>query len=102
MPRGQSTGFSAGRSSAILHLIACAHGWLHYGSNMNADFHVAIYAFAVALYVGWFTSKGDTTHRANTLAFQWRATLTSAGGRVLLAVSGFLAAICLAFNFYWR
>ena len=48
------------------------------------------------------SSKGDTTHRANTLAFQWRATLTSAGGRVLLAVSEFLAAICLRLNFYWR
>ena len=100
--RGAICGFLSGTIIAILHLIACGYGWLHYGSNMNADFHVAIYAFAVAISVGWFTSEGDSTKRGNTLIFQWKASLSGSTGVVLLTVSGLLAGVCVLLNIYWR
>jgi SSS family solute:Na+ symporter len=105
--RGALAGFFAGTGIALLHLIATARGWLHYGSNMTANFHVAIYAFTAALLTGWLASGSPTPPLgtpANTgpLVFEWRAAWTGPGWRPLWILSLLLAAACLAINVAWR
>lgn len=100
--RGAICGFLSGTAVAVLHLIATTCGWIHYGSNMNANFHVAIYAFVVAVTVGWFTSDRRMTDHKRHLVFHWRTGVTGPGRAALFALSAVLAAACLALNIYWR
>jgi solute:Na+ symporter, SSS family len=100
--RGAICGFLSGTAVAVLHLIAITRGWIHYGSNMNADFHSAIYAFVVAVSVGWFTSDRRKTDRKRHLVFHWRTGVTGPGRAALFTLSAILAAACVALNIYWR
>ena len=74
--RGAIAGFLTGTTVALLHLAATSLGWLHYGSVMNANFHVAIYAFSSAVVVGWLASSprsGELSPSAPRLVFHWRS-----------------------------
>lgn len=105
--RGAIAGFLSGTAVALTHLAATSFGWLHYGSVMNANFHVAIYAFCTAIAVGWLVSLIGPArvpqHSANSLVFEWRAGSTQTGrNRLLLILSAVLTAVCLTLNWIWR
>jgi SSS family solute:Na+ symporter len=103
--RGAIAGFLSGTAVALLHLIATSLGWLRYGSVMNANFHVAIYAFCTTFAVGWLVSavKPDTPAQSTTgLVFQWRTGLHDGGNRLLWILSAILLAVCALLNWIWR
>jgi len=47
--RGGLGGFSIGLASTILHQLAVRAGWLHFGSQMSANFYAAILGFCSAV-----------------------------------------------------
>lgn len=102
--RGAIAGFVAGSSVSLLHLIATAFGWLHYGSIMNANFHAAIYAFTTAIVVGLLVSAlapANASPPATGLVFHWR-TGFEGDNRLLWTLAALLLAACAALNWIWR
>jgi SSS family solute:Na+ symporter len=103
--RGAIAGFLTGTTVALLHLAATSLGWLHYGSVMNANFHVAIYAFSSAAVVGWLASSrrsGELSSSAPRLVFQWRSAFRDDDNRLLWILSAILLSACLILNWIWR
>jgi SSS family solute:Na+ symporter len=100
--RGALLGFFSGAGVALLHVVAQTRGWIHYGSNMNANFHDAIYAFIVALSVGYFSSGRDTRITFDTLVFHWRTALQERSEIKLWLLSLLLVGVTVALNIYWR
>ncbi len=104
--RGAIAGFLSGTAVALLHLVAVTLGWLRYGSVMNANFHVATYAFCTALVVGWTVSAvqvSEPLQQTSTgLVFHWRTGLTSTGNRLIWTLSLLLIAACVYLNVLWR
>jgi SSS family solute:Na+ symporter len=102
--RGALAAFCGGSCVALLHLIAFARGWIHYGSIMNANFHAAIYAFGFAVVLGSLVSllwpEGGREH-ADVLVFRWKLG-SRAGGRLIWALSALLLACCAALDWAWR
>lgn len=104
--RGAIVGFLSGTGVALVHLAATSSGFLHYGSVMNANFHVAIYAFCTAIAVGWLVSLtkpaviGDPF--ASGLIFDWRVGTTHTGNHLLWTLSAILAMTCVLLNYIWR
>ena len=102
--RGAIAGFVSGSSVALLHLAAVGLGWLHYGSVMNANFHVAIYAFCTALLVGWLAS-GSRERKCATdagLIFDWTAPLSELSNPRLWILAAALLCSCAFLNWVWR
>jgi len=103
--RGAIAGFLTGTTVALLHLAATSLGWLHYGSVMNANFHVAIYAFSSAVVVGWFassSSSGELSPSVPRLVFRWRSAFHEDANRLLWILSAILLSGCLVLNWIWR
>jgi SSS family solute:Na+ symporter len=102
--RGAIAGFLSGTTVAFLHVAATSFGLIRYGSVMNANFHVAIYAFGTTCIVGWFASGllPDRRTQATTgLVFQWRTGLRD-GGRLPWVLSAILLFVCILLNWIWR
>lgn len=102
--RGAVVAFAGGSCFALLHLIAFTQGWIRYGSMMNANFHAALYAFAVAVALGIAVSmvwpeRGK--ERGGVLVFAWTLGIR-AGGGLIWALSGLLLVCCAALNWIWR
>jgi SSS family solute:Na+ symporter len=104
--RGAFAGFLSGTGIALLHLLAVARHWIHYGSTMNSNFHAAIYAFCTTLLIGGLVSATDRSQTAiqqhTGLIFRWKMWPPVAGDRLLWALSFILLATCLALNVIWR
>jgi solute:Na+ symporter, SSS family len=103
--RGAMAGFLSGSILALLHLAAVAFGWIHYGSVMNANFHVAIYAFCTAFVVGWLVSlpeAGRPQQSTKELVFQLGTGSRAAGHKLLWILSAVLLSGCLFLNWIWR
>jgi SSS family solute:Na+ symporter len=100
--RGAKSGFLSGIAVAILHLIASTRGWLRYGSNMNANFHGAIYAFSVALAVSWLSSGRSAAIQPCERVREPQISITFPTPPLLWILSIMLATVCLALNIYWR
>ena len=104
--RGAIAGFLSGTGVALLHLAATSSGLLHYGSVMNANFHVAIYAFCTAISVGWLVSLTKPTEAdgafSSGLIFDWRVGTSQTGNHLLWTLSTILAVACVLLNYIWR
>ena len=103
--RGAIAGFLTGTTVALLHLAATSIGWLRYGSVMNANFHVAIYAFTSAMVVGWLASsrrRGELSPSAPRLVFHWRSAFPEDASQLLWILSALLLSTCLILNWIWR
>lgn len=102
--RGALSGFCGGSFVALLHLVAFARGWVHYGSVMNANFHAALYAFLVAVLLGGFVSMvwpERAQGRTGRLIFQWNLGNRD-GSRLIWVLSALLLGCCAALNWVWR
>jgi SSS family solute:Na+ symporter len=102
--RGAVIGFLSGTAVALAHLIATARGWIRYGSIMNANFHVAIYAFCTAFAVAWLVSAFNGREHVplrSELVFDWRLGIHGKE-RILWLLSAFLLATCLTLNIIWK
>lgn len=105
--RGAIAGLCSGGVLAAAHHLLRALGVLHYGSAMNASFHVAAYAFTVSLAMGiafsW-PSERKTATELRLLVYCRGGDHESAQGasalRWLLAIA--LLAICAGLNYLWR
>ena len=102
--RAAIIGFLSGITVGLGHLLAQAAGWLHYGSVMSSDFHVAVYSFATALIIALLLSCG---HNASAEVFAFidprhppfrlqRQDLP------VIVLSAALLLCCLGLNFLWR
>src|SRR6202012_2364398 len=85
--RGAMFGLITGILVALVHLAAVAHGFLHYGSILSADFYGALYAFVTTVFTTTAIDRSSLrTHTqtpGNRLVFTWRAALT---GREVVAL----------------
>jgi SSS family solute:Na+ symporter len=103
--RGAMAGFLSGTTVAFLHLAATSFGLIRYGSVMNANFHLAVYAFGTTCIVGWLASGllPDRRVQASTgLVFHWQAALRDGGSKLAWALSAILLLVCLVLNWIWR
>lgn len=104
--KGAMIGFVAGISVALLHLGAVAHGILHYGSMLSADFYGALYAFLTTIGIATLVEHSSVaeanTSSQNRLIFTWRAACRGRGVTALWVLSAVLLAICALFNWIWR
>jgi SSS family solute:Na+ symporter len=103
--RGAIVGFLSGTAVAFLHLAATSSGLIRYGSVMNANFHLAVYAFGTTCIVGWFASGllPDRRAQASTgLVFKWQAALRDRGSTLPWILSAILLSVCLLLNWLWR
>jgi len=103
--RGAIAGFLTGTTVALLHLAATSFGRLHYGSVMNANFHVAIYAFSSAVVVTWVVSTafgGKISKSTQRLVFQRRDKFRHDGEWLLWTLAAVLLSGCVALNWIWR
>jgi hypothetical protein len=72
---------------------------------MNANFHVAIYAFSSAVVVGWLASSrrsDELSPSAARLVFHWRSAFHEDANRLLWILSAILLSGCLVLNWIWR
>jgi SSS family solute:Na+ symporter len=102
--RGALAAFCGGSSAALLHLIAFARGWIHYGSVMNANFHAALYAFGIAIVLGSVVSAiwpDRDREGSGILVFEWKLG-NRPGSRMIWALSALLLGCCVALNWLWR
>jgi SSS family solute:Na+ symporter len=102
--RAAVAGFLSGAALALLHLLAVTQGWLHYGSMMNANFHVAIYAFITTVLVAVAHSiiaPQDGPQAPQTLVFRWQAAFRGPGVRRLWILALLLLTACLLLNLWW-
>ncbi len=99
--KGAVWGFLAGSLVGLLHLLATAQGWLHYGSSMNSTFHGAIYAFFTACFVAWLspqhTAQSDSVDTG--VVFRWGGGRAGPGVWILAAL---LLIACVVLNVVWR
>jgi solute:Na+ symporter, SSS family len=103
--RGAVVGFLSGTVVAFLHLAATSLGFLHYGSVMNANFHVAIYAFSTTYVIGLLVSRPrpvPSIQTATGLVFHWRTGLPLRNVVLLWILSGILLSVSLLLNWIWR
>jgi SSS family solute:Na+ symporter len=103
--RGAIAGFLSGTTVAFLYLAATSLGLIRYGSVMNANFHLAVYAFGTTCIVGWFASGLLTDRRPQAktgLVFQWRTGLRDGGSALPWVLSAILLSVCLLLNWIWR
>lgn len=102
---GALAGFLSGISVATVYRFSAMRGWIHFGSSMNANFHVAIVAFVITVVVAQLVSraeKNETVSRRVPLHFDWRAAWNREHGPMLFLLSGVLLICCIALNVYWR
>ena len=103
--KGAILGLLAGTALAILHLAGVTRHWLHYGSQMNANFHGAVYAFVATYAVGWLFSSKKTrslSPQMSALGFNWRVGKLQQGTRLIWVLSILLLLSCGAMNILWR
>ncbi len=104
--RAAIIGLVAGISLAFLHFAAVAHGLLHYGSMLNADFHGALYAFLTtviaALAAEYTSTRVHMLPPQSRLVFTWRAARSGEGVKTLWILSTILLAACALLNWIWR
>jgi SSS family solute:Na+ symporter len=104
--RGAMAGLIAGTALALVHLAAVAHGLLHYGSMLSADFYGALYAFLttilVAVAVDHASVRDPVRLQRSGLVFTWRAARTGHGVRSLWVLSAILLLACALLNWIWR
>lgn len=103
--KGALAGFLSGSIFAILDHLCILWGWIHYGSVMNADFHVAIAAFVITAAVTWAVSKRDHSQSAahgSPLVFEWRAAWRCEQGPFLFLLAAALLLCCIVLNVVWR
>jgi Na+/proline symporter len=100
--RGALAGFLVGACIAIIHHVFVFLHWLHYGSMMNANFHVAIYGFVTTLLVAWVASDRND-NPAETVVFDTsRPGVFRRGERKLILIAALLLLACVWLNFHWR
>ena len=102
--RGALTALGCGLGVAALHHLSVYRGWLHYGSLMSANFHVAVYSFTCALLVGLLLRPGSDSPDASVDSMPGGVAAPSLEGRrphSLLLLSAALLAICLLLNLLW-
>ena len=104
--RGAVAGFLSGCTLGTLHLVALRRGWLHYGSTMNANFHLAIYSFALSVFVAWLVSGSDSgdpsAYTPEHPFFDWRSITWGRRQWLLYVLSGSLLLACCLLNWFWR
>lgn len=100
--RGAITGFFVGSILSSLHSIAVMRGWLHYGSTMSANFYASIYAFTIAMIVGWLSSPPATLETAQQHAtLRWQREDLIPRNRMLCVLSVILFASTILMNILW-
>jgi SSS family solute:Na+ symporter len=104
--RGATAGLLVGILVALLHLAAVAHGFLHYGSILSADFYGALYAFLttvlIAIAVDHSSVLATNLSPRTRLVFTWRAACTGDGIGRLWILSILLLIACAMLNWRWR
>lgn len=104
--RGATLGLITGILVALLHLAAVAHGLLHYGSILSADFYGALYAFLTAILMSTAVDHSSTgaprLASRNPLVLTWRAACTGRGVAALWILSVLLLTACTLLNWIWR
>jgi SSS family solute:Na+ symporter len=104
--RGAMFGLITGILVALVHLAAVAHGFLHYGSILSADFYGALYAFVTTVFTTTAIDRSSLrTHTqtpGNRLVFTWRAALTGREVAALWILSTLLMTACALLNWIWR
>lgn len=103
--RGALVGLGTGLGIGLLHLLGVAVGVLHYGSVMNANFHLAIYTFSSTLLVGWISSTpGDQAQPQlkSELLLNWKTYPGTGRERSIWILAVLLLGICLLLNILWR
>lgn len=105
--RGAIAGLLSGSLMAVTHHALRAAKLLTYGSPMNADFHVAVYAFCVSMAFGIAFSK--PTERKSDAELQSLVYRRAKGiervesGSILLwLLAGILLSSCAFLNYLWR
>jgi len=102
--RAALVAFTGGSLFALAHLAAFTLGYIHYGSIMNANFHAAIYTFAVAVALATAVSRfgpRPRIERESVLIFRWKLG-NSLASPLLWTLAILLLATCAAFNWVWR
>jgi SSS family solute:Na+ symporter len=104
--RGAMLGLITGILVALLHLAAVAHGFLHYGSMLSADFYGALYAFLTTILTATGVDRSSVAAPIpavqNRLVFTWRAALAGHGVATLWILSTLLLTACAVLNLIWR
>lgn len=104
--RGAISGLIAGILVALVHLAAAAHGLLHYGSILTADFYGASYAFVtaalVAMAVDSWSAPAQSAATSNRLVFTWSALNSGHKIGLLWILSAALLTTCVLLNWIWR
>ena len=103
--RGAIAGFLSGTTVAFLHLAATSSGLVHYGSVMNANFHLAIYAFGTTCIVGWLASRPLPNQSADArrgLVFEWKTDHREGRDSLPWVLSAILLSLCVVLNWIWR
>lgn len=100
--RGAFAGLLSGAAIAIIHHVFVFLHWLHYGSMMNANFHVAIYGFLTALVVAWTMSGRSTTPERVPRSDLGQPSLSRKGEPMLIFMAALLLLACVWLNIYWR
>jgi solute:Na+ symporter, SSS family len=102
---GALRGLLSGVSVACLHHLLVAGGLLHYGSLMNANFRVAIYAFVTTMIVTLLGSNpGElkSNFEQDGLIYHKGASTITSPTVLWWALSGILLSACLMLNYLWR
>jgi solute:Na+ symporter, SSS family len=96
-------GLIAGFGVSIAHLVLIKGGFLNYGSNLNATFHGALYAWAASVTVVLIISKTGREEPSNPgqSDSQGRAVRFSIPLQIALLAT-VVAIICIGFNVLWR
>lgn len=103
--RGALAGFLSGTGLALLHFVAVTQSWIHYGSAMSANFHIAIYAFLTTLLVSLVISALSRQTEASSstgLIFNWRPASRIQNNKLLWILSALLISTCILLNILWR
>lgn len=103
--KGALAGFISGISVAAVYRFSAMRGWLHFGSSMNANFHVAIAAFIITIVVAQLISRMEKRRSVPDrvpLHFDWRVAWNREHSPILFLLAGMLLLFCIALNIYWR
>ncbi len=103
--RGAFLGFLCGAGVSLAHESAVMLRLIRYGSIMNANFHIALYSFGIALVVASLAStepERETAPQPAPMRLTLREGLRGEKIGRLLVLSALLLAICALLNFAWR
>lgn len=86
----------------FVHLFAVIHGWIHYGSLMNANFHGAIDCFLFSVVVALCIPSCKKQTSISTMMMRWTPFGSKKELTLLCGLSTLVAALCLLLNWIWK